>query len=59
MPRKVQQTVYMRPDQLERLSLLSERTEVPMAVYVRQGIDFVLERIESQENRKIRLCDKG
>jgi len=49
----------MRPDQLERLSLLSERTEVPMAVYVRQGIDFVLERIESQENRKIRLCDKG
>ena len=30
-----------------------------MAVYVRQGIDFVLERIESQENRKIRLCDKG
>ena len=49
MPKKVSQTVYLSPEQIRKLRLLSERTRVPMAVYVREGIDFVLEKIESQE----------
>ena len=50
MKRKVQQTIYLDPDQMERMKLLSDRTHVPMAVYIRKGIDFVLEHLESQES---------
>ena len=40
-------TVYMTPEQDRKLRLLNQRTRVPVAEYVRQGIDMVLERYES------------
>ena len=42
--KKISTTVYITPEQDERLKLLNERTKVPVAEYIRQGIDLVLER---------------
>ena len=40
--KKISTTVYITPEQSERLKLLHDRTRVPVAEYVRQGIDLVL-----------------
>ena len=40
--KKVSTTIYIEPEQLEQLKLLNERTKVPMAEYIREGIDLVL-----------------
>jgi predicted DNA-binding protein len=39
---KVSTTVYMTPQQMERLRRLNERTRVPMAVFIREAIEAVL-----------------
>jgi len=44
--RKISTTVYLTPDQDRQLRLLHERTRVPVAEYVRQGIDMVLQRYQ-------------
>jgi hypothetical protein len=44
--RKVSTTVYIDADQDEKLHLLSERTKVPIAEWIRQGIDLALARNE-------------
>ena len=40
--KKISTTIYVTPEQAERLRLLHERTKVPVAVYIREGIDLVL-----------------
>ena len=42
--KKISTTIYITPEQSERLKLLNERTKVPVAEYIRQGIDLVLEK---------------
>ena len=42
--KKLSTTVYITPEQNERLKQLHERTKVPVAEYIRQGIDLVLEK---------------
>jgi len=44
--KKISTTVYITPEQDERLKKLHERTKVPVAEYIRQGIDLVLEKYE-------------
>ncbi|HQB45607.1 MAG TPA: ribbon-helix-helix domain-containing protein, partial [Polyangiaceae bacterium] len=44
--KKISTTIYVTPEQADRLKLLHERTKVPVAVYIREGIDLVLERYE-------------
>lgn len=44
--KKISTTVYITPEQNERLHLLHARTKVPVAVYIREGIDLVLSRYE-------------
>jgi predicted DNA-binding protein len=44
--KKISTTVYITPEQNERLHLLHNRTKVPVAVYIREGIDLVLKRYE-------------
>ena len=45
MPRKkISTTIYITAEQSDRLKLLNERTKVPIAEYIRQGIDLVLEK---------------
>ena len=45
--KKISTTVYITPEQNEKLKLLHERTNVPIAVYIREGIDLVLRKHES------------
>ncbi len=42
--KKISTTIYITPEQNEQLKLLNERTKVPIAVYIREGIDLVLEK---------------
>lgn len=42
--KKIPTTVYLRPEQAEALRSLHERTKVPVAEYVREGIDLILDR---------------
>jgi hypothetical protein len=40
--KKLSTTIYVTPEQNEMLRLLHDRTKVPVAVYIREGIDLVL-----------------
>jgi len=44
--KKLSTTIYITPEQDARLKLLHERTKVPIAVYIREGIDLVLAKYE-------------
>jgi predicted DNA-binding protein len=46
--KKISTTVYITPEQNDRLKLLHDRTKVPVAVYIREGIDLVLERHQDE-----------
>jgi predicted DNA-binding protein len=46
--KKISTTIYITPEQNEKLKLLHERTKVPVAVYIREGIDLVLEKHEDE-----------
>ena len=60
MPRKkISTTVYITPEQNDQLKLLHERTKVPVAVYIREGIDLVLEQHESKLPGQLTLDAAG
>lgn len=60
MPRKkISTTVYITPEQNERLKLLHERTKVPVAEYIRQGIDLILEKHRPSLPGQLSLDDVG
>ncbi len=42
--KKISTTIYITPEQNELLKLLNSKTKVPVAEYIRQGIDLVLEK---------------
>ncbi len=42
MRKKISTTIYVTPEQADKLKVLHERTKVPVAVYIREGIDLVL-----------------
>ena len=44
--KKISTTIYITPEQNDRLKLLHERSKVPIAVYIREGIDLVLEQYD-------------
>jgi hypothetical protein len=46
--KKITTTVYITPEQDELLKLLNQKTKVPVAEYIRQGIDLVLNKYQSQ-----------
>jgi predicted DNA-binding protein len=46
--KKISTTIYITPEQNDRLKVLHERTKVPVAVYIREGIDLVLQRHNDQ-----------
>ncbi len=49
MPRKkISTTIYITPEQNELLKALNTKTKVPVAEYIRQGIDLILEKYKSQ-----------
>lgn len=46
--KKISTTVYITPEQDAVLKALHHRTKVPVAEYIRQGIDLVLEKYRDQ-----------
>ncbi len=42
--KKISTTIYITPEQDEQLKVLNQRTKVPVAEYIRQGIDLVLQK---------------
>ncbi len=42
--KKISTTVYITPEQSEQLRQLNRKTKVPIAEYIREGIDLVLDR---------------
>ena len=57
--KKISTTIYITPEQNERLKLLNERTKVPVAEYIRQGIDLVLDKYRSSLPGQLTLDDVG
>jgi predicted DNA-binding protein len=55
--KKISTTVYITPEQNERLKLLHDRTKVPVAEYIRQGIDMVLDRYRESLPGQLSLDD--
>ena len=46
--KKISTTAYITPEQDTQLKALHHRTKVPVAEYIRQGIDLVLEKYRDQ-----------
>ncbi len=44
--KKISTTIYVTPEQNDQLKVLHARTKVPIAVYIREGIDLVLRHYE-------------
>lgn len=42
--KKISTTVYITEDQNQKLKQLNQKTKVPVAEYIREGIDLVLHR---------------
>ncbi len=56
--KKISTTVYITKSQAEKLKLLHERTKVPVAEYIRQGIDLVLKAHEDKLPGQLSLVDR-
>jgi Ribbon-helix-helix domain len=57
--KKISTTVYITPEQNEALHILHNRTKVPVAVYIREGIDLVLQKYADQLPGQMSLVDTG
>ena len=57
--KKISTTVYITPEQDARLKELHARTKVPVAEYIRQGIDLVLDRYKAHMPGQVGLFDAG
>ncbi|MFC1610571.1 ribbon-helix-helix domain-containing protein [Myxococcota bacterium] len=55
--KKVSTTVYITKSQAEQLKQLHARTKVPIAEYIRQGIDLVLKEHADKLPGQLRLVD--
>lgn len=42
--KKISTTIYITPEQNELLKQLNQKTKVPVAEYIRQGIDLILQK---------------
>jgi hypothetical protein len=59
MRKKISTTIYVTPEQADKLKLLHERTKVPVAVYIREGIDLVLRHYAHLLPGQLALVDEG
>ena len=55
--KKISTTIYITPEQNEALKLLNQKTKVPVAEYIRQGIDLVLEKYKDVLPGQVGLFD--
>ena len=54
---KALRSIYLDIEQVERLKELSAQTRVPQAVYIREGVDFVLNK-HLKKTRKKRVTNR-
>jgi hypothetical protein len=57
--KKISTTVYITQEQSEQLKLLNKKTKVPVAEYIREGIDLVLAKHKHLLPGQISFVDKG
>jgi hypothetical protein len=57
MRKKISTTVYITPEQDALLKLLHQKTKVPVAEYIRQGIDLVLEKYKENLPGQVSLFE--
>ncbi len=57
MSPKVLRSIYLDIEQVERLKKLSAQTKVPQAVYIREGVDLVLNK-HSEKRRKKKVTNR-
>ena len=57
MRRKVTTTIYITPEQNAQLKALHDRTKVPIAEFIRQGIDLILEKNQAVLPRQLTLYE--
>ena len=57
--KKISTTVYITQEQSEQLKLLNRKTKVPVAEYIREGIDLVLQKHKQLLPGQISFVDKG
>lgn len=57
MRKKVTTTIYITPEQNEQLKTLHERTKIPIAEYIRRGIDLILEKNQTNLPQQLTLYD--
>ncbi len=57
--KKISTTVYITPEQNDQLKVLHERTKVPVAEYIRQGIDLVLHKYRDALPGQLTLDEVG
>jgi len=53
MGKKVLRSIYLDIEQIEKIKKLSEKTKVPQAVYVREGLDLLLHKYEKEIDNKL------
>ena len=46
--KKITTTIYITEEQNDRLKRLHQKTKVPIAEYIRQGIDLILSQHQSE-----------
>jgi len=57
--KKITTTVYITPEQNLLLKELNRRTKVPVAEYIREGIDLVLDRHKHNLPGQLNLIDES
>jgi len=56
--KKISTTIYVTPEQSDKLKQLHDRTKVPVAVYIREGIDLVLQKYAKELPGQLSLDTK-
>jgi len=49
--KKTQIAMYLEPEQFEALKKLHDKTRVPMQVYLREGLDMVLQKYKKEAGK--------
>jgi predicted DNA-binding protein len=59
--KKALRSVYLESEQVERLKNLSAITRVPQAVYIREGLDLVMDKYEKKikKSKAVRKSKQG
>ncbi len=57
--KKISTTVYITEEQNEQLKKLNDKTKVPIAEFIRQGIDLVLNKYQDELPGQLSLIDSA